>query len=183
MNTRSRTVGRPEPDEIPSNYVGYVKRVPELDPVTVCAAQIEDTATLLRGVSETDAMYRYGQGKWSIKEVVGHLADVERIMAYRALRIGRGDTTPLPGFDENAYVPVARFDTRSLADLVGELRTVRAGTLALLRTFDADAWRRRGTANGTPVSVRAIAFMIPGHERHHVEVLRTRYGVGGGAQG
>ncbi len=179
MNTR--TVGRPEPDEIPSPYVGYIKRVPELDPVMVCAEQIEETTTLLRGLSETQAMYRYERGKWSIKEVVGHLADVERIMAYRALRIARGDATPLPSFDENAYVPVANFDDRSLADLVGELRTARAATLALLRTFDSDAWRRRGTASGKPVSVRALGFMIPGHERHHVEILRTRYGVGGHA--
>ena len=179
MNTR--TVGRPEPDEIPSPYVGYIKRVPELDPVMVCAEQIEETTTLLRGLSETQAMYRYERGKWSIKEVVGHLADVERIMAYRALRIARGDATPLPSFDENAYVPVANFDDRSLADLVGELRTARAATLALLRTFDSEAWRRRGTASGKPVSVRALGFMIPGHERHHVEILRTRYGVGGHA--
>jgi hypothetical protein len=100
-------------------------------------------------------------------------------MAYRALRIARGDATPLPGFDENAYVPVAKFDARSLADVVGELRTVRAATLALLRSFDADAWRRRGTANGKPVSVRALAYMIPGHERHHLDILRSRYGVGG----
>jgi len=175
----TRTVGRPEADEIPSHYVGYIKRVPELDPVIVCAAQIEETATLLRGLSEEDARYRYGRGKWSVKEVVGHLADVERIMAYRALRIACGDTTPLPSFDENAYVPIAKFDNRSLADLVGELRTVRAATLALLRTFDSEAWRRRGTASGKPVSVRALAFMIPGHERHHLEILRTRYGVGG----
>ena len=174
----TRTVGRPEPDEIPSHYLGYVKRVPETDPVIVCASQIEETAALLRGLSETDALYRYGRGKWSIKEVVGHLADTERIMAYRALRIARGDTTPLPSFDENAYVPVAKVDGRSLADLVGELRTVRAATLALFRTFDPDAWRRRGTASGKPVSVRALGFMIPGHERHHVEILRTRYGVG-----
>ena len=176
MNTR--IVGRPEPDEIPSFYVGYIKRVPETDPVTACASQIEETAGLLHGLSDTDARYRYGQGKWSIKEVVGHLADTERIMSYRALRIARGDTTPLPSFDENAYVPVANFDVRSLADLVGELRTVRTATLALLRTFDAEAWSRRGTASGKPVSVRALGFMIPGHERHHVEILRTRYGVG-----
>ena len=177
MNTRA--VGRPEADEIPAHYVGYIKRVPESDPVMVCAAQIEDTANVLRGLSDTDAMYRYDRGKWSIKEVVGHLCDIERIMAYRALRIARGDTTPLPGFDENAYVPVAKFDSRSLVDLVGELRTARASTLALLRTFDDDAWRRRGTASGKPVSVRALAFMIPGHERHHVDILKTRYGVGG----
>ena len=180
MNTR--TVGRPEPDEIPSHYVGYIKRVPELDPVVVCAAQIEDTVNLLRGLSDTEAMYRYDRGKWSIKEVVGHLCDIERIMAYRALRIARGDTTPLPSFDENAYVPVAKFDSRSLPDLIGEFRTARAATLALLRTLDADAWRRRGTASGKLVSVRALAYMIPGHERHHVEILITRYGVGGGAE-
>jgi len=176
MNTRS--VGRPEPDEIPAHYAGYIQRVPEPDPVTACAAQIEATAALLHGLSDTDAMYRYGRGKWSIKEVIGHLADTERILSYRALRIARGDATPLASFDENAYVPVARFDDRSLADLVGELRTVRAATLALLRTFDVEAWRRRGTASGTPVSVRALGFTIPGHERHHVEVLTTRYGVG-----
>jgi hypothetical protein len=174
----TRAVGRPEPDEIPSHYVGYIKRVPESDPVMVCASQIEETAELLRKLSDTDAMYRYAQGKWSIKEVVGHLADTERIMSYRALRIARGDATPLPSFDENAYVPPAKFDGRSLTDLVGELRTVRAATLALLRSFDADAWLRRGTASGKPVSVRALGFMIPGHERHHIEVLRTRYGVG-----
>src|SRR5437762_13920653 len=119
-------------------------------------------------------MHRYGRGKWSIKEIVGHLTDVERIMAYRALRIARGDTTPLPGFDENAYVPVAKFDARSLPDLVGELRTARAATLALLRTFDAEAWRRRCTASGKPASVRALAFMIPRHERQHGEILRPR---------
>jgi len=148
----------------------------------VCAAQIEETTNLLRGLSDTEAMYRYDRGKWSIKEVVGHLCDIERIMAYRTLRIARGDTTPLPSFDENAYVPVAKFDSRSLTDLLGELRTARASTVTLLRTFDADAWRRRGVASGKPVSVRALAYMIPGHERHHVEILRTRYGVGGAAK-
>src|SRR2546423_78802 len=149
----ARMVGRPEADEIPSHYVGYIKRVPELDPVIVGAAQIEETATLLRGLSDTEALYRYGRGKWSIKEVVGHLTDVERIMAYRALRIARGDTTPLPGFDENAYVPVAKFDARSLPDLVGELRTARAATLALLRTFDAEARRRRSPSMATTRAV------------------------------
>jgi hypothetical protein len=175
----SRTVGRPEPDEIPPHYVGYIQRVPEPDPVVAGAEQIEATTELLRGISDSDAMYRYAPGKWTIKEVVGHLADTERIMAYRALCIARGDTTPLPSFDEQAYVPAANFDSRSLTDLVSELRTARAATLALLRTFDAEAWRRRGTASGKPVSVRALGFMIPGHERHHVEILRTRYGVHG----
>ncbi len=169
--------GRPESDEIPAHFVGYIGRVPESDPVAVLAAQIDVTAALLRGLSDTDALKRYAPGKWSIKEIVGHLADTERIMAYRALRIARGDETPLPGFDENAYVPPAKFDARPLSDLVAELRTTRAATLALFRSFDDDAWRRRGTASGKPISVRAIGYMIPGHERHHVEILRTRYGL------
>jgi uncharacterized protein (TIGR03083 family) len=171
-------VGRPESDEIPPHFLGYLGHVPENDPVAVLASQIDATTALLRGVSETDALKRYAAGKWSVKEVVGHLADTERIMAYRALRIARADETPLPGFDENAYVPPAKFDGRPLADLVAELRTTRAATLALFRSFDGDAWRRRGTASGKPVSVRALGYMIPGHERHHVEILQTRYGIG-----
>lgn len=169
--------GRPETDEIPPHFVGYIANVTESDPVAVLATQIDVTAALLRGLSDADALKRYAPGKWSVKEVVGHLADTERIMAYRALRVARGDVTPLPGFDEKAYVPPAKFDARSLADLVADLRTVRAATLALFRSFDADAWRRRGTASGKPISVRALGYMIPGHERHHVEILKTRYGL------
>ncbi len=170
-------VGRPEADEIPPHFVGYISKVTESDPVAALAAQIDVTAALLRGLSEADALQRYAPGKWSVKEVVGHLADTERIMAYRALRVARGDETPLPGFDENAYVPPAKFDARPLADLLTDFRTVRSATLALFRSFDADAWRRRGTASGKPISVRAVGFMIPGHERHHVEILKTRYGL------
>jgi uncharacterized protein (TIGR03083 family) len=171
-------VGRPAPDEIPPYIVDYIGKVPESDPIAVLAAQIEVTATLLRELSETDALKRYAPGKWSVKEIVGHLTDTERIVSYRALRIARGDETPLPAFDENAYVPPAKFDARPLADLVADLRTVRTATLALFRSFDADAWRRRGTASGKPISVRAIGYMIPGHERHHVDILKTRYGIG-----
>ena len=170
-------VGRPAAEEIPPHFVGYIAKVTETDPVAVLAAQVDVTAALLRPLSEADARKRYAPGKWSVKEVVGHLADTERIMSYRALRIARGDETPLPGFDENAYVPPAKFDARPLADLIGDLFTVRAATVALFRTFDADAWRRRGTASGKPISVRALGYMIPGHERHHVEILKTRYGI------
>jgi len=170
-------IGRPESDEIPAHFVGYIGKVTESDPVAVLAAQIDVTTALLRGLSDADALRRYAPGKWSVKEVVGHLTDTERIMAYRALRIARGDETPLPGFDENAYVPPAKFDARPLADLVADFRTVRTATLGLFRGFDADAWRRRGTASGKPISVRALGFVVPGHERHHVEILKTRYGL------
>ena len=170
-------IDRPEPDEIPPHFVAYIARVTESDPVAVLAAQIDVTTALLRGVSEADALKRYAPGKWSVKEVVGHLADTERIMAYRALRIARGDETPLPGFDENAYVPPAKFDARPFAELIADLRTVRSASLSLFKSFDGDAWRRRGTASGKAISVRALGYMIPGHERHHVEILKTRYGL------
>lgn len=172
-------VGRPEADEYAPFYAGYVARVEEANPVEALAGQIEQTCALLHRVAEADAGSRYAAGKWSIKEVVGHLADVERIMSYRALRVARGDATPLAGFEENEYVPAGGFDRRTLADLVGELRDVRRATLALFRSFDDAAWHRRGVANGKPVSVRALGYIIPGHERHHVEALRTRYGLRG----
>ena len=171
-------IGHPTPDEVPPHFVGYVANVPEDDPIAVLASQINATAALLDGLSETDALKRYAPGKWSVKEVVGHLSDTERILAYRALRIARADTTPLPGFDEKTYVPPAKFDARPLTDLLADLKTVRAGTLSLLRSFDSDAWGRRGTASGKPISVRALGYVIPGHERHHVEILKTRYGLG-----
>ena len=171
-------IARPEPGEYAPFYRGYVERVPDRPLLEQLARQGEETRVWLAALPAEKAGYRYAPAKWSVTEVVGHVCDSERVFAYRALRIARGDATPLPGFDENAYVPVAKFDGRSLADLVGELRTARAATLALLRSLDPDAWRRRGTANGKPVSVRALAYMIPGHERHHLDILRTRYGVG-----
>lgn len=171
------SAGRPTPDEVPPYFASYVARVPETDPVAVLDAEIHWTTARLNALCEQDALARYAPGKWSVKEVAGHLADVERIMAYRALRIARGDQTPLPGFDEKPYVPIARFDARPLPTLVADLRTVRAGTLALFRSFDADAWCRRGTVSDWPISVRTLAFIIAGHERHHVEILQTRYGV------
>jgi hypothetical protein len=147
------------------------------DPVDAMAAQFEETWGLLAPLTQERALYRYAPGKWTVKEVVGHLTDVERIMSYRALRIARGDATPLPAFDENTYVPAGGFDRRPLAHLLGELRTVRAASLDLFRSFDAAAWVRRGTVSEHPMSVRALACIIPGHERHTVEVLRTRYGL------
>ncbi len=170
-------IGRPGPDEFAPFYAGYVERVTEGDPVAAMAAAREETSALLGGLPERGALHRYAPGKWSVKEVVGHLCDVERIMAYRALRIARADETPLPGFDEQVYVPAGRFDARPLPELLHELQSVREASLALFRSFDADAWRRRGTTNGKPVTVRALGYIIPGHERHHGQILRERYGL------
>ncbi len=123
------------------------------------------------------AGYRYAPGKWTVRELVVHLADVERIMAYRALRVARGDATPLPGFDEGAYAPQSGAEAHPIGALAEALSDVRSATLSLFRLLPPDAWTRRGTASSAPVSVRALAWIIAGHERHHVGVLADRYGV------
>lgn len=166
----------PEASEYAPFYDGYIQRVND-DAVDAMRRQIDVTTALLAPLTEARALHRYAPEKWSIKEVVGHLTDVERVMSYRAMRIARADATPLPSFDENTYVPAGRFDRRTLEDLVDELRTVRAASVALFQSFDDDAWMRRGTVSGKTMSVRALAHIIPGHERHHDELFRTRYGL------
>lgn len=171
-------IGRPATDEYFQFYAGYVNQVPESDPVPVLESQARATQALLQTVSEKDSLYRYAPEKWSIREIVGHLGDTERIMAYRALRIARGDTKPLQGFDENDYVREASFDRRQLGDLLQELADIRRTTLSLFRGLESSTWLRRGTASGHEISVRALGYIIPGHERHHVAVLKDRYGIG-----
>jgi uncharacterized damage-inducible protein DinB len=166
---------RPAAGEFAALYGGYIGKVPDGDIVAILATQIDDTLALLRELSDEQARTAYGPGKWSIKEVVGHVADAERVFAYRVLRIARGDATPLPGFDENAYVPAGSFDDRPLASLLAELAAVRRATVALLAGLPADAWRRAGTASGTAVTVRAAAWMTAGHELHHRDILASRY--------
>jgi uncharacterized protein (TIGR03083 family) len=153
----------------------YIERVPEGNIVATLEAQMEETLALLRTISEERAGRAYAAGKWTVREVVGHVGDTERVLAYRALRIGRGDGMPLPGFDENAYVSEARFDRRTLADLLAELDAVRRATLTLVRGLPSEAWTRRGTADGAPYTVRALIFMIAGHELHHRAILEERY--------
>jgi len=168
---------RPGPDEYAPFYAGYVARVPAGGLVELLARQVVDTRRLLDGLSSTEAEYAYAPGKWTIKEVVGHVADGERVFAYRALRFARGDATELPGFDENRYVPAGRFGDRSLGDLLDELGAVRDATVRLLAGLPAEAWERRGVASGSEVSVRALACVIAGHELHHRSILEERYGV------
>ena len=168
-------IARPREDEYVPYYGKYIALVPDGDLVETLRTQIGETLSLLRSIREERASHRYAPGKWSIKEVVGHLADVERIMGYRALRIARGDAPPLPGFDENAYVPAANFDARSLASLARELEAVRNATVAFLETLEPEAAARRGSAHNARISARALAYIIAGHERHHVGILRERY--------
>ncbi len=171
-----QTIERPGADEYAESLAGYVAGIgDEEDVVTVLAEQLDELRGRLGGVSEARGGYRYAPGKWSIKEVIGHLSDTERVFAYRALRVARGDQTPLPGFDDQAYVREARADERTLADLVAEWDDVRRATVALFRNLLAGAWERRGTASDRPISARALAYVIAGHTRHHLEVLGVRY--------
>ena len=166
---------RPAADEHVPYYATYIGKVGDGDIVRALAGQIGDTLALLESISEEKAGHRYAEGKWSIRELVGHVCDAERIFGYRALRFARGDETALPGFDENAYVANARLDERPLASLADELDAVRRATVALFDGLFPEEWIRRGVSNGRPMSVRALAWIIAGHERHHVEILKTRY--------
>jgi uncharacterized damage-inducible protein DinB len=171
-------IDRPAPDEYSQPFARYVERVPDGALVAALERQAADTASVLGALAEEQAAYRYAPGKWSVKQIVGHLTDAERIFSYRLLRFARKDATPLPGFDENPYVEAAEFDRRTLPDLLAELASVRDATLRLLRGLPADAFARRGVASSGTLSVRALAYVIAGHELHHREVLKTRYGIG-----
>ena len=169
---------RPTSDEHAPYYGKYIALVPddEMDIVHHLADQHHESVDVLRK-AKGRGDFSYAQGKWTIKEVVGHMCDTERVMAYRALRFGRGDTTELPGFDQDPYVATANFNSRSMDDLLAELWSVRAATLSLAKHLPKEALNRRGTAGGNPVTVRALLYIIAGHERHHMAVLHEHYGV------
>lgn len=171
----STTITRPAADEYAPYYAGYVRRVPEDDLRGALRAQLGTTLALLRGIGESRGDHRYAPDKWTIKEVIGHIVDTERIMSYRALRIARGDTTPLAGFEQDGYVPNGNFGQRTIANLAEELEVVRRGTIILFNHLDDAALTRRGTASGATVTPRALAYIIAGHELHHVDILRTKY--------
>ena len=173
----SATIARPQPDEASSHFQSYVAEVTGEDIPAQLTAQLREMERLFESVTDQDALARYAPGKWSVKEVLGHLSDTERIFSYRMLRIARGDTTPLPGFDENAYVPAGQFDERPLPMLLGEFRAVRQSTSAMIEGLPAPAWDRRGVASGQPISLRALAYVIVGHVNHHLGVLQDRYGL------
>ena len=166
---------RPQADEYAPYYGRYIDLVPEEDVIAAVEQQGRETAALLAAVGEEKAKFRYAPDKWSIKQLVGHVADSERVFAYRVVAIARGEQQPLPGFDEKDWMRYSEFDARSFVDLVDDLAATRRATLSLLRGLPAEAWTRKGTASGNPVSVRAVAYTIAGHERHHLRVLRERY--------
>lgn len=168
--------GRPLREEYGAFYEGYVSRVGDVPIVTALAEQAGVLREVLESLRPGGASHRYAPDKWSVAEMVGHLADAERIFGMRATCIARGETTPLPGFEENDYVAEGRFDLRTIDSLRREFELLRAANVAMFEGLTDDCWVRTGTASGTPVSVRALAWIIVGHVDHHLAVLRERYG-------
>jgi len=170
--------GRPVEGEFASYAKSDIDYVIGDDAIAVLSEQGESVIALLESLDEESIRaHRYAPGKWTVKEVIGHLIDDERIFAYRALCVARGDTRPLPGFEENDYVAATDFESRPLATLIAEYRAVRAATLALFEPLNAEEWVRRGTVNGYEASVRGLAFHMAGHELHHLRTLRERYRI------
>lgn len=171
------TTQRPQPGEHDPYYSRYISLVPDNDILDTLRTQIADTQALLGRLGEDKGSFRYAPDKWTTKEVVGHLSDTERVFAYRALRIARNDQTPIEGFEQDDYVRFGPFAGRPLAELVEEYGAVRQSSLCLFRALDEQAWSRRGIANNAAVSVRAIAFIMAGHELHHRRILKEKYGL------
>ena len=169
------TIQRPAAGEYAPPHTGYVNEVPDGDVVALLKKQNGETLRLLGRIGEKKSRHRYAPGKWSIREVVGHMTDTEHVFAYRALRFARGDKTPLPGFDEVAWGNASNADTRTLKSLLEEFAAVRATTLAMIKSFSPELLNRTGTASGHPVSVRGLVYVMAGHERHHVRILKERY--------
>jgi len=168
--------GRPLDDEFAPYAKSDIDYVAGDDAIEALATQGREVVALLQSLDEDSIRgRRYARGKWTVKEIAGHLIDDERIFAYRALCVARGDTRPLPGFDENEYVAATDFESQSLAELIAAYRTVRAATIALFEPLTVKEWTRRGNVNGYEASVRGLAFHIAGHELHHLRTLREKY--------
>jgi len=168
-------LSRPSADEYFEYYGKYIALVPDGDVRDHLRTQLFETVALLERVTDAKAEQAYGAGKWTLKEVVLHLSDTERVFGYRMLRIARGDMTPLPGFEQNDWVPHSCANGRTMANLVMEFAAVRAATLALVDSVPDEGWMRRGTASGHTISARALAYIAAGHERHHLSIIRERY--------
>jgi hypothetical protein len=166
---------KPEASEHLPYYGRYISLVPDGDVLTTLERQLRESQSIFSAIPPAVGTYRYAPDKWSVNEMIGHMIDTERIFSVRALRFSRGDTSPLPGFEQDDYVRNASFDSYPLSELAAEFETVRRSTLFLFRHLTEDAWMRKGIASNAEITVRALAFIIAGHELHHREVLRTRY--------
>ncbi len=176
--TAVAAIARPGEGEYAPFYAGYVALVPETDILAVLERQAGELRELAASVPADRETYRYAEGKWSVREVLGHLVDGERVFGYRAFCICRGERAGLPSFDENQYVAETRSNAIPLGELADELALVRESNLAFLRRLEPRDWERAGIASGKPITVRALAWVMAGHPRHHVRILRERYGLG-----
>jgi uncharacterized damage-inducible protein DinB len=162
-------------ESVPPFYKGYVENVKDMEVLEAMKHSAEATLKLIRSIPEEKGEYRYAEGKWSIKELLAHMIDVERIMAYRALRFARNDKTDLPGFEENDYAPEANAHGRTIKQLADEMERLRLTTIDLYKSFTPPMLGREGTANKNKLSVRMLGYIIPGHETHHRKILIERY--------
>jgi len=170
------TINRPDASEFASFYAGYIGKVPDSGPVNLLEEQIGELEKL-KTLPDDKANYAYADGKWTVKEVLGHIADAERVFTYRLTRIARGDETPLAGFDENAWAKTAPHGKRKIADVATEMIAIRRSTLALIGSLDESSISNRGVANNNPVTARAICWILAGHTKHHLDILKDRYGL------
>ncbi|MGG7620493.1 DinB family protein [Bacillus coreaensis] len=164
-----------ESTEYAAYYSTYIDLVPEGDMISILMHQMDETLDILKDLTEQQAHFSYEEGKWSIKEVIGHIADTERIMGYRLLSFARGEKAELPGYDDNKYVKNASFNSQPLRELLENFKIIRKSTLQLIRSLPSEAFSRRGNANGSEVSVRALIYIIAGHELHHRKLIIERY--------
>lgn len=168
---------RPEPEEYGDYYQEYIEQVGPGEILEILKDQMHETYTLINSLTAKQAGYRYAEGKWTVKEVLGHMIDSERIFAYRGLCFARNETKPLPGFDQDAYVEDGNFNDRSTQSLGDEYFSLRNATIVLFDSFSEETLLKRGTANDATFSVRSLAYIIAGHERHHLNVLRDKYHI------
>jgi hypothetical protein len=175
MQATTSGIAAPDPSEYAPYYGRYITLVTGSDVVAALEDQPRETLALLSTLSEEQGDYRYAPDKWSIKEMLGHVIDAERVFAYRALRFARRDATPLASFEQDDYVRAGSFGDRRVGDLIEEFVAVRRASVWLFRALSPEAWMRRGIASGNPVSVRAVAYIIAGHELHHRMVLKEKY--------
>lgn len=167
----------PQPDEYGEFYQGYINLVDSDNVIQMLIQQGQQVYTIIQKITPGEASYRYADDKWSVQEVFGHLADTERIMAYRALCISRGEQKSLPGYDQDNYVREADFNQRSLQNLSAEYDALRNANISMFSSFNKEQIQRKGTANNTTVSVRALAYIIAGHEKHHLNILEEKYEI------
>jgi hypothetical protein len=168
-------IGLPQADEAASYYFRYINLVTDGNILHVLRVQMEEALSLFSGISEEKSLYRYQPDKWSIREMLAHINDAERVFSFRALSFARGDSGPLPSFDEKAWAPQTHADDHPLASHVEDFQAIRLSTLTLMRNFPTDAWMRRGVASDNSITVRALAFILAGHVSHHLNVLREKY--------